>query len=204
MPQIPITIDAAHVTPETVANWTAKLALAEKTLQEGSGAGAEFRGWLDPSQMVTDAEVEQIQQIADDLRAKSEMLVIGIGGSYLGARAVTDALGTAAGIDSVKFAGNSLSARYHKDLLESLVGKKVALNVVSKSGTMTEPAIAFRLLRNLVESQAGKDAAKDLIVATTDTKKGALRKVAVEVGYKTLPIAYASIDIRALRQGAID
>ena len=227
MPELPITIDAAylapHVTPETVKNWTPKLALAEKTLLDGMGVGADYRGWLDPAQMVTDEQITEIEGIAADLRAKSDTLVvIGIGGSYLGARAVIEALAPA-DAPKVEFAGNNLSARYHHDLLASLAGKRVAINVVSKSGTTTEPAVAFRLLRTLVEKQAGADAAKDLIVATTDAKKGALRKVANEIGYRTLPIAddiggrysvlspvgllpiaYAGIDIRALRQGAID
>jgi glucose-6-phosphate isomerase len=227
MPELPIRVDAAylapHVTPEMVKHWTARLALAEKTLQEGSGEGSDFRGWLDPAKMVTDAQIDEIEKIAADLRAKSDTLVvIGIGGSYLGARAVIEALAPADG-GKVEFAGNNLSARYHRDLIAGLNGKRVALNVVSKSGTTTEPAVAFRLLRGLVEKQAGKDAAKDLIVATTDIQRGALRKVANEVGYRTLPIAddiggrysvlspvgllpiaYAGVDIRALRQGAID
>ncbi|MBC8141767.1 MAG: glucose-6-phosphate isomerase, partial [Armatimonadetes bacterium] len=144
------------------------------------------------------------------------------GGSYLGSRAVIEAL-AATDAPPVEFAGQNLSARYHSDLLARLAQKKVAVNVVSKSGTTTEPAVAFRLLRAFVEKQAGTDAAKNLIVATTDTKKGALRKVATETGYRTLPIgddvggrysvlsavgllpiAYAGIDISAIRQGAID
>ena len=223
-----LTLDAAHlapdITPEHIAAWTDRLAWAEKTLTGGTGAGSDYIGWLDPAVMVTDAQIAEIEALAADLRAKSDTLVvIGIGGSYLGTRAVIEALAPPAGIASVVFAGQNLSARYHSDLLAHLSDKKVALNVVSKSGTTTEPAVAFRLLRGFVEKQSGKDAAKDLIVATTDTKKGALRKVANEVGYRTLPIgddiggrysvlspvgllpiAYAGVDIRALRQGAID
>ncbi len=227
-PTIPITLDAAHLAPDIspahVAAWQSRLAWASDTLTKGTGAGADFRGWLDPAQIVTDDEIAQIEQIAASLREKSDVLVvIGIGGSYLGARAVIEALAPAGG-PKVEFAGQNLSARYHTDLLARLDGQRVALNVVSKSGTTTEPAVAFRLLRALVEKQAGgADAAKDLIVATTDRKKGALRKVAGETGYETLPIAddvggrysvlsavgllpiaYAGIDIRALRQGAID
>ena len=222
----PITLDGAHLAPDVttdhIKNWTSRLAWADSTLRDGTGAGADFRGWLDPAAMVTDAQIAEIEAIAADLRAKSDTLVvIGIGGSYLGARAVIEALAPAGG-PKVVFAGQNLSARYHTDLIQNLSGKRVALNVVSKSGTTTEPAVAFRLLRNLVETQAGKDAAKDLIVATTDARKGALRKVATEVGYRTLPIgddvggrysvlspvgllpiAYAGIDIRALRDGAI-
>lgn len=224
---LPLTLDAAYLAPDLspdhVAAWQARLQWAHETLQNGTGAGADFRGWLDPAQMVTDAQIDEIQAIADDLRAKSDTLVvIGIGGSYLGARAVIEALAPADG-PSVHFAGQNLSARYHTDLLKTLANKRVAVNVVSKSGTTTEPAAAFRLFRQFVEKQAGVEASKSLIVATTDTQKGALRKVANEVGYRTLPIAddiggrysvlspvgllpiaYAGIDIRALRQGAID
>jgi len=221
----PLTIDAAYlapdVTPEMVSAWRRRTEYAKETLVSGSGAGNDFRGWLDPASMVTDAELTEIESVASDLRAKSDTLIaIGIGGSYLGARAVIEALSPAA---PVVFAGNSISARYHSDVLASLAGKRVAVNVISKSGTTTEPAVAFRLFREYVEKTAGTDAAKDLIVATTDRKKGALRKVANEVGYRTfpigddiggrysvlsavglLPIAYAGVDIKALRQGAID
>ncbi|MBC8102861.1 MAG: glucose-6-phosphate isomerase [Cytophagales bacterium] len=224
---LPLTLDAAHLAPDLVpdqvAAWQDRLVWAHDTLTGGTGAGADFRGWLDPAAMVTDAQIAEIEAIASDLREKSDTLVVvGIGGSYLGARAVIEAL-AAPEAKAVHFAGNSLSAHYHSRLLETIKSQRVAVNVVSKSGTTTEPAVAFRLLRALVEQQAGKAAAKDRIVATTDEKKGALRKVAGEVGYRTLPIAddiggrysvlspvgllpiaYAGIDIRALRQGAID
>ncbi len=224
---LPITLDAAHlapnVTPEMVAAQTARLAGAQETLRNGTGAGADFRGWLDPTAMVDEKTLTDIEDIAADLRENSDTLVvIGIGGSYLGARAVIEALQTAQGAPPVLYAGQNLSARYHADLLQSLEGKRVALNVVSKSGTTTEPAVAFRLLRALVERQTvGAEEAKKRIVATTDAKKGALRTFAGERGYRTLPIAddvggrysvlspvgllpiaYAGIDIRALRAGA--
>lgn len=234
MPQTttpPITLDAAHlapnVTPEMVRAQSARLAQSHETLMEGTGAGADFRGWLDPITMVDEATLGEIESIAADLRAKTDVLVvIGIGGSYLGARAVIEALAPAGDVPSrgpgrVLFAGQNLSARYHADLLDSLRGKRVALNVVSKSGTTTEPAVAFRLLRALVEDQAGAGEAKERIVATTDAKKGALRGFARAKGYRTLPIAddvggrysvlspvgllpiaFAGIDIRALRTGA--
>jgi glucose-6-phosphate isomerase len=227
MPVSPLKIDAAYlapnVTPAMVAAWQDRLRWATDTLLSGRGAGADFRGWLDPATIVTEDDVAEIEKIAADLRSKADVLVvIGIGGSYLGARAVVEALAPADGPEII-FAGQNLSARYHHDLLKRLKGKRVAVNVVSKSGTTTEPAVAFRLLRSYVEATAGKEAAKDLIVATTDAKKGALRKVANEVGYRTLviaddvggrysvlspvgllPIAFAGVDIRALRQGAID
>ena len=223
----PITLDAAHlapdVTPEQVAAQRSRLGWAQQTLLEGTGAGAAFRGWLDPAGMVDDATLAEIEDIASDLRERSDTLVvIGIGGSYLGARAVVEALAPA-GAPPVLYAGQNLSARYHADLLASMAGKRAALNVVSKSGTTTEPAVAFRLLRAHVERQAGAEAARALIVATTDANKGALRQFATGQGYRTLPIAddvggrysvlspvgllpiaYAGIDIRALREGAAD
>ena len=221
----PLTLNAAYLAPdvtgEMVAAWKQRAAAAQETLISGSGVGNDFRGWLDPAAMVTDAELAEIESVAADLKANSDTLVaIGIGGSYLGARAVIEALAPTA---PVLFAGNNLSARHHADLIASLSGKRVALNAISKSGTTTEPAVAFRLLREYVEKTAGVDAAKKLIVATTDRKKGALRKVADATGFRTfpiddaiggrysvlspvglLPIAYAGVDVKALRQGAID
>ena len=223
-----ISLDAAHlapeVTPDHVAGWSSRLHWAQRTLLEGAGAGADFRGWLDPAALADDAQLAEIEAIAADLRGRSdELVVIGIGGSYLGARAVIEALAAPDDAGRVRFAGQNLSARYHRDLLASLEGKRVALNVVSKSGTTTEPAVAFRLLRARVEAQAGGGAAKDVIVATTDAHRGALRKLAQKEGYRTLPIgddvggrysvlspvgllpiAYAGVDIRALRRGALD
>ena len=207
---------APHVTPEMVATWQPKLALAYQTLMNGTGEGSDFRGWLDPTQMVTDTELAEIETVAADLRSRSDVLVsVGIGGSYLGARAVIEALAPVNSPNKVEFAGQNLSARYHADLIARLEGKRVAVNAISKSGTTTEPAVAFRLLRPLASSD-------DLIVATTDRKRGALRKVADTNGWKTfpiddavggrysvlsavglLPIAYAGVDIRALRAGAI-
>jgi glucose-6-phosphate isomerase len=223
----PLTLDAHYlspdVTPAQVALWTDRVAWAHNTLISGTGPGAEYRGWLDPAAMVSEEEVGQIEGVAADLRERSDALVaVGIGGSYLGARAVIEALAPVGG-PTVHFAGQNLSARYHADLLASLRGKRVAVNAISKSGTTTEPAVAFRFFKEFVEKNAGADAAKDLIVATTDRKRGALRKLSDAVGYRALPIAddvggrysvlspvgllpiaYAGVDIRALRQGAID
>jgi glucose-6-phosphate isomerase len=224
---LPLSLDISNLAPDVpsskVAAWKDRLAVAHQTLVEGTGAGADFRGWLDPSVMVSDEEITEIEAIAADLRENSDALVvIGIGGSYLGARAVIEALAER-GSPPVYFAGQNLSARHHTDLLADLAEKRVAVNVVSKSGTTTEPAVAFRFFKEFVEKQAGAATAKDRIVATTDRNKGALRKVANTTGYRTLPIAddvggrysvlspvgllpiaYAGVDIKALRQGAID
>jgi glucose-6-phosphate isomerase len=211
-----LTLDAAylapHVTPELVAQQTDRLALAHATLTQGTGVGSDFRGWLDPAAMADDALLGEIETIADDLRARTDVLIsVGIGGSYLGARAVIEALG---GDRTVEFAGQNLSAHYHTELLARVKGKKLAVNAISKSGTTTEPAVAFRIFRSLAEPGC--------IVATTDKNKGALRKVAGGAGWRTLPIedsiggrysvlspvgllpiAYAGIDIRELQRGAI-
>lgn len=211
-----LSLDAAflapNVTPELVVQQTDRLATAHATLTSASGAGSDFLGWLDPATMADDALISEIENIAEDLRARTDVLVsVGIGGSYLGARAVIEALG---GDRTVEFAGQNLSATYHTQLLKRLEGKKIAVNAISKSGTTTEPAVAFRILRGLAEPGC--------IVATTDTKKGALRKVATGAGWRTLPIedsiggrysvlspvgllpiAYAGIDIRELQRGAI-
>lgn len=211
-----LTLDASYLAPNVTAAMVARqqqrLATAHSTLTEGNGAGSDFLGWLDPAAMVTDTELAEILNLAHDLRQKSEVLVsVGIGGSYLGTRAVLEALG---GDRPVEFAGQNLSARHHTDLLARMNGKKVAVNAISKSGTTTEPAVAFRLVRPL--------AVPGGIVATTDTKKGALRQLATQEGWPTLPIAddvggrysvlsavgllplaYAGIDVTALRAGAL-
>ncbi len=115
------------------------------------------------------------------------MVVVGIGGSYLGARTVIEALAKP-NAPQVLFAGQTLSADYFAHLRATLKGKRFCLNVISKSGTTTEPAIAFRLLREQLISQVGAERAKQLIIATTDPEKGALRQMAAQLGYKTFPI----------------
>lgn len=224
---LPITIDFANLMPdvtrEMVLNWQADIDLAQKKVMHGGGAGANYLGWINPEKMVSDHDLAEIQGLADKIREQSDALVvIGIGGSYLGARAVIEALGTGDG-PVVFFAGNNLSAHHHHQVLEMVRNERFSINVVSKSGTTTEPAVAFRIFRDLLESNVGKNEAKHRIVATTDAKKGALRGFADTEGYATLPIgddvggrysvlsavgllpiAVAGIDIVALRQGAID
>ncbi len=224
---LPISYDYGYLAPdvdlEEVMAFQADVDLAHKKVTQGGGLGDDFLGWVDPAKIVSAEEVAKIKTLAAQIRDDSDALVsIGIGGSYLGARAVIEALGTGDGPD-VLFSGNSLSAHDQTKTLKALDGKRFSINAISKSGTTTEPAVAFRLFRDLLEQTAGKDDAKKRIVATTDAKKGALRKFAEEEGYATLniaddvggrysvlspvgllPIAVAGIDIDALLSGAKD
>lgn len=226
---VPIQLDPNHlppdVTAEEISAWQDRIDHAAIALVEGTGVGAEFRGWLDPSRLMNEDLRRRLKKTAARLREHADiMVVIGIGGSYLGARAVIEAL-AGKDVDRVRFAGQTLSPEYIVDLLNDLKGKRWCINVVSKSGTTTEPAVAFRLLRNALEEQVGADAAKDLIVATTgpDAKTSALRRVSEDKGYETydvppdvggrysvlsavgiLPIAFAGVDVDALVEGASD
>ena len=208
---------------EEVQSFQDNVDLAHKKVTQGSGLGSDFLGWVDPAKIVSPEEVKTIKTLAAQIRDNSDALIsIGIGGSYLGARAVIEALGEGDGPEVI-FAGNSLSAHEHTKFLKQIEGKRFSINAISKSGTTTEPAVAFRLFRDLLEKSVGKDEAKKRIVATTDAKKGALRKFAEEEGYATLniaddvggrysvlspvgllPIAVAGIDIDALLAGAKD
>lgn len=223
--QVPLTLEYSYllpdVTPEELARWQPAVTQAHAMLHDGSGAGSDFLGWLEPDAIMPADQLAAIQTTAAQLRAETEvMVVIGIGGSYLGARTVIEALADPAG-PRVLYAGQTLSADYTAWLLKHLQGKRFCINVVSKSGTTTEPAVAFRLLRDLLQKQAGAKA-KDLIIATTDPDRGALRGVATKEGYRTfpippnvggrysvftavglLPIAYAGVDTTALLNGAI-
>lgn len=205
-----------------------ELIKAHEYVCEGSGKGSDFLGWRDLPAMDNRFEVEKIKQLADSIRKKADVLVvIGIGGSYLGAKAVISALQPAFEISENKhsckivYAGNSLSEDYMNDLLDYLKQKEYCLCVISKSGTTTEPAIAFRLLRNALENKYGKQEAKERIVAITDESKGALRQMCIENGYESfvikddiggrfsvlspvglIPAAVAGVDIEALLYGA--
>ncbi|MBO4623662.1 MAG: glucose-6-phosphate isomerase [Bacilli bacterium] len=193
------------------------------TLMEKTGAGNDFLGWIDFASKYTEAEINDIVNTANDLASKAKVLVvIGIGGSYLGAKAVISALKPYYKKDGeleVIFVGNSLSSTYIKETLDYLEDKDFCINVISKSGTTTEPAIAFRLFKELLIKKYGKNYASR-IVATTDKARGALRQEANEAGYKTfivpddiggrysfltpvglLPIAASGIDIKALLKG---
>jgi glucose-6-phosphate isomerase len=197
-------------------------------LTDGSGAGADFLGWVDLATRTPDSLVDDIMDTAAQLRRDCDVIVaIGIGGSYLGAKAVIEALNNsfdayipAAG-PKVLFAGQNIGEDYLYELQQLLKDKKFGIIVISKSGTTTEPAIAFRLLKEQLEAQLGREEAGKRIVAITDEHRGALRSLATTEGYKTyviddnvggrfsvlspvglLPIAAAGFDIRELIGGA--
>lgn len=200
---------------------------AHSMLHEKQGPGSDYLGWVDLPLQYDKEEFSRIKNAAQRIRGNSDaLIVIGIGGSYLGARSAIEALSHTfhnqmKGNTQVYFAGQNISSTYISHLLELLEGKDVSLNVISKSGTTTEPAIAFRILRDFMEKKYGKEEAKKRIFATTDKQKGALKKLADEEGYETfvipddvggrysvltavglLPIAAAGLDIGQMMAGA--
>ena len=209
----------------------AEAARANALLDSGEGAGSDFLGWTTLPASITDSELTAVEQCAASLRAKADVIVcIGIGGSYLGARAVLEALSDPfehlkARHDNpaVVFAGQNISEDYTCRLLAALEGHSIAVIVISKSGTTTEPAIAFRLFKEEVERRYGKEEARSRIVAVTDRARGALKTLADREGYATfvipddvggrfsvltpvglLPLAAGGVDIRALVRGAVE
>ncbi len=197
-----------------------------KTIEEKTGAGNDFLGWLDYSSKLSKEEINHIKSAADKIRNNFNCLVVcGIGGSYLGARAVIEAIRGLYPADDFEiiFFGNTLSSDYSAQVLNHLKNKKFAINVISKSGTTTETAVSFRLLKNLLIEKYGKEILKDAVYATTDKARGALKKEADKEGYDCfvipddvggrysvitpvglLPIAVAGIDIDKFIQGAVD
>jgi glucose-6-phosphate isomerase len=202
-----------------------------QTLETGTGKGADYLGWMGLSSRTSSDQLGAIEQSAKQLRENCDVFVsIGIGGSYLGARAAVSYLGhtfsnqmsqKSAGSPEIHFAGHNLNSDYHADLFDLIADRDVCLNVISKSGTTTEPAVAFRLLKDKLENKYGKAGARKRIVVTTDKAKGALKTLAEEEGYTTfvipddvggrysvltpvglLPIAVAGVDIRELMAGA--
>ena len=219
---------ASFVPAGCLAAAAEQTAAANQLLESGQGAGNDFLGWVHLPSSITEAFLDEVQATADILREKAEIIVVaGIGGSYLGPRAVNEALDHAFGLNGnnprIVYAGNNIGEDYLADLMELLEGKTFGIINISKSGTTTETALAFRLLKTMLEKQVGKAAAKDLIVAVTDKEKGAARKLATKEGYKTfvipdnvggrfsvltpvglLAIACAGHDIKALVRGAQD
>ena len=203
---------------------------AKQTLESGSGAGNDFLGWLHLPSSIDENLLRDIEGTAKSLRRNCEYVIcIGIGGSYLGAKAVIEALSdhfaaykTGNG-PKILFAGSNIGEDYLYDLMDLVRGHKFGIIVISKSGTTTEPAIAFRLFKEMLEQQEGKEFARDNIVAITDAHRGALLGLAIQEHYGTfiipddvggrfsvltpvglLPIAVAGFDIRALVAGAVE
>ena len=206
---------------------------AHDMLHNKTGAGNDFLGWVDLPVNYDKAEFERIKKAAEKIKSDSDVLiVIGIGGSYLGARAAIEMLTSnfhnaldsdKRNVPKIFYVGNNISSTYMCDLLEAIEGKDISVNVISKSGTTTEPAIAFRILKGYMEKKYGKEEAKKRIFATTDAEKGALKTLADAEGYETfvipddvggrfsvltpvglLPIAAAGIDIDEMMKGAAD
>ena len=220
----------ATVSEATIKSYYKAGAAALEKVQNGTGAGNDFLGWVNLPSSTPSSLIEDIENVAKSLRESCEVVVaIGIGGSYLGAKAVIEALSDSfaayrqGDAPKVLFAGQNIGEDYLYELKDFLKGKKFGIIVISKSGTTTEPAIAFRMLKEQLEAELGKAEASKRIIAITDAKRGALRQLATEEGYKTfviednvggrfsvltpvglLPIAVAGFDIKALMEGAIE
>lgn len=226
-----ITKATQFLKPGTVEAYEGKVKSVQEALENGTCPGNDFLGWLHLPSSITPAFLDEVQACANTLREKCEVVVVaGIGGSYLGARAVIEALGNSFAWlvndkknPTILFAGNNIGEDYLAELTDYLKDKKFGVINISKSGTTTETALTFRLLKKQCEAQRGKEEAKDVIMAITDAKKGAARTCADKEGYKSfvipdnvggrfsvltpvglLPIACAGFDIKALVQGAAD
>lgn len=226
-----ITKAAQFLQSGAIQAYESKVKAAQEALENGICPGNDFLGWLHLPSSITPEFLNEVQCVADTLREKCEVIVVaGIGGSYLGARAVIEALGNAFAWlvndkqnPTILFAGNNIGEDYLSELTEYLRDKRFGVINISKSGTTTETALTFRLLKKQCELQRGKQQAKDVIVAITDAKKGAARTCADKEGYKSfiipdnvggrfsvltpvglLPIACAGFDIKTLVGGAAD
>ena len=226
-----ITKAASFLAEGAVKAYEPKVKAAQEALENGTCEGNDFLGWLHLPSSITPEFLNEIQTVANTLREKCEVVVVaGIGGSYLGARAVIEGLGNSFAWlvndkknPTILFAGNNIGEDYLFELTSFLKDKKFGVINISKSGTTTETALAFRLLKKQCEDQRGKEEAKDVIVAVTDAKKGAARTCADKEGYKSfiipdnvggrfsvltpvglLPIAVAGFDVKQLVAGAAD
>ncbi|CDA55234.1 glucose-6-phosphate isomerase [Prevotella sp. CAG:604] len=226
-----ITKAASFLAEGAVKAYEPKVKAAQEALENGTCEGNDFLGWLHLPSSITPEFLNEIQAVANTLREKCEVVVVaGIGGSYLGARAVIEGLGNSFAWlvndkknPTILFAGNNIGEDYLYELTTFLKDKKFGVINISKSGTTTETALAFRLLKKQCENQRGKEEAKDVIVAVTDAKKGAARTCADKEGYKSfiipdnvggrfsvltpvglLPIAVAGFDVKQLVAGAAD
>ena len=218
------------ISAEELQNMQPMVNTAHQMLMDRSGPGSDFLGWVDLPVQYDRAEFDAIRAAAEKIQKNCDVfIVIGIGGSYLGARAVIEFLRSPLynqlpkKTPEIYFSGNSISVSSLKELLTLCEGKDVCINVISKSGTTTEPAVAFRIFRDMLEQKYGADGARERIFVTTDRTKGTLKSFADQAGYQTfvvpddvggrfsvlsavglLPIAVAGIDLSALMQGAAD
>nr|WP_315346229.1 glucose-6-phosphate isomerase [Hoylesella enoeca] len=226
-----ITKAAQFLKPGAIQEYEPKVKAAQEALENGTCPGNDFLGWLHLPSSINPEFLDEVQTVAHSLREMCDVIVVaGIGGSYLGARAVIEALQNSfawlvrqKGTPAVVFAGNNIGEDYLSELEDCLKDRNFGVINISKSGTTTETALTFRLLKKLCEEQRGKETAKDVIVTITDAKKGAARICADKEGYKTfvipdnvggrfsvftpvglLPIACAGFDIKALINGAAD
>lgn len=216
------------IAPHELEAVKASAELAAKTVTDRSGAGNDFLGWVDLPVDYDKEEFARIKAAAEKIRKNSDVLVvIGIGGSYLGARAAIEFLKSPLynnlkkDTPEIYYAGNNISPTYLNEIISLCEGRDFSVNVISKSGTTTEPALAFRVFREMVEKKYGKDGAKDRIFCTTDKARGTLKQLADAEGYETfviaddvggrysvltavglLPIAVAGCDIDAIMAGA--
>jgi glucose-6-phosphate isomerase len=229
-----ITLDISKIfgfaSDAEIAALRADAVYSNALLHTGEGAGADFLGWVALPSGITPAFLAEIKAAAEGLRQRAEVvIVIGIGGSYLGAKAILEALGDPfAGLSggvrkdpAIVFAGHTISEDYMAELMDAVAGRSIATIVISKSGTTTEPAIAFRVIKQEIEKRYGTAGASERIIAITDSRRGALKSVADKAGYKTfvipddvggrysvltpvglLPLAVAGIDIDTLVAGA--
>ncbi len=232
-----LSLDLSKVKPflneNEVSNLQTMVTEAHNMLHNKTGAGSDYLGWVDLPVNYDKDEFDRIKKAAEKIKSNSDILiVIGIGGSYLGARAAIESLSHSfynnlpkgkRTTPQIFFVGNNISSTYMTDLLEAIEGLDISVNVISKSGTTTEPAIAFRIFKDYVEKKYGKEGAKERIFATTDKARGALKTLADAEGYETfvipddvggrysvltavglLPIAVAGISIDEMMKGAAD
>lgn len=211
-----------YIHTEELKRMSKRVKVAHDFLVNRDGEGSDFLGWIDLPVEVDSSLIEEIKKTAEKLRKNSDYIVIiGIGGSYLGARATIESLAPDAEREKILFSGYNMSGHQMADLMDFLRDKDFSVNMISKSGTTTEPAIAFRMLENLLVEKYGEKGTKERVVCTTDKENGALRQIADEKGYKSfvipdnvggrfsvftpvglVPVACAGIDIKELLEGA--
>ena len=224
-----VKVDISKAGVSITAEMESKAQAANSLLHSGKGAGNDFLGWVHLPSSITESDLAEIGRVASNLRAKADVVIcIGIGGSYLGAKAVLEAMSDPFQLlhkerknPTVLFAGQNISEDYTAELLDAVKEHSIAAIVISKSGTTTEPAIAFRLIKAEIERRYGKKEAAERIVAVTDKARGALKTLATQEGYPTfvipddvggrysvltpvglLPLAVAGVDVAALVRGA--